>query len=192
MSFWWYDDWMIGPPANQVRDYHSVALLLPDGRVWTHGGNEDGKDDTCAEPSRQLNVDIFEPWYYGRDDRPVITSAPETMVPDGREYTIGVDRESPWWKVSLVRLGSVTHGVNTDQRLIWLHIVDWDSDRVIVRAPYSAAAAPPGFYMLFVLRWDGWWHPFLPSEATMVRVLPPALIVPFIPIGPLDYPQPAG
>ena len=27
------------PPASIPRVYHSVALLLPDGRVWNAGGN---------------------------------------------------------------------------------------------------------------------------------------------------------
>jgi hypothetical protein len=30
--------------AKIVRNYHSVALLMPDGRVWTAGSNHDGKN----------------------------------------------------------------------------------------------------------------------------------------------------
>jgi hypothetical protein len=31
--------WGLTPPAGVVRNYHSVALLMPDGRVWTGGSS---------------------------------------------------------------------------------------------------------------------------------------------------------
>lgn len=34
--------WRTLPPAHVPRNYHSVALLMPDGRVWTAGSNYDG------------------------------------------------------------------------------------------------------------------------------------------------------
>ena len=39
------------------RNYHSVALLMPDGRVWTAGSSKDHGGE--HEPRMQ----IFEPWY---------------------------------------------------------------------------------------------------------------------------------
>ena len=33
------DNWSVLPPARVGRNYHSVALLMPDERVWTAGSN---------------------------------------------------------------------------------------------------------------------------------------------------------
>src|SRR6185503_18498617 len=79
------NEWTLTLPATVVRNYHGVALLLPDGRVWTasssqdHGGSFCGVNSTCdgTEPERsEERVEIFTPWYFGRNDRPVVSSCP--------------------------------------------------------------------------------------------------------------------
>ncbi|HMI94471.1 MAG TPA: hypothetical protein VK509_24025, partial [Polyangiales bacterium] len=58
------------------RNYHFTALLLPDGRVWTAGGNKRAGFAQTDQPNgdgRELRVEIFTPWYYNLS-RPTIGS----------------------------------------------------------------------------------------------------------------------
>jgi hypothetical protein len=105
------ETWTTLPAMTVPRQYHSSALLLPDGRVWTGG-------TTYSLTSRELRVEYFIPYYYSTT-RPTISGSPvvgsygETIsipTPDGLE----VD------SVSLVAMSTQTHAYNTDQRLIWL------------------------------------------------------------------------
>ena len=43
--------WSTGAAAAVPRQYHSVALLMPDGRVWTAGSNHDGKQSFRNDPA---------------------------------------------------------------------------------------------------------------------------------------------
>ena len=67
-------------------------------------------------------------------------------------------------KVSLVRIGAVTHNINMDQR--------WESltfrkagDHVEVDAPSSANDAPPGVYYVFLIDGNG-----VPSKAAILSI----------------------
>jgi hypothetical protein len=64
-------------------------------------------------------------------------------------------------------MASVTHTINADQRFIELSF-DRTASGLTVAAPTGPAAAPPGYYMLFLLSRDG-----VPSVARVVRLRPP-------------------
>jgi hypothetical protein len=53
----------------RVRNYHSTALLMPNGAVWHSGSN---KDCLPGSAGRDRTVEIYEPWYFCAN-RPVIT-----------------------------------------------------------------------------------------------------------------------
>jgi hypothetical protein len=182
-----FPGWFAASPASNVRNYHSVALLLRDGRVWTAGGNADAAgsdcigttcDDGCGNgngtpDTRQLKVQMFKPWYYGRSDRPVISSCPSTMSANGALQTINLSTTDATsiTKVSLMRAGSVTHSFDTDQRLIALdNISAPTSKKVTFNAPYSSSVAPKGHYMLFVLS-NKLGSPLLPSIGCWTTML---------------------
>ena len=57
--------------AGVVRGYHSVALLLPDGRVLVGGGRDQNTDTSLEKPTWQF----YYPDYLGKP-RPAIASAP--------------------------------------------------------------------------------------------------------------------
>ena len=54
--------------ATRYRGYHSMALLLPDGRVLSSGGDN------------QPNAEVFSPPYLFKGARPVVTSSPSSIT----------------------------------------------------------------------------------------------------------------
>ena len=154
------NSWLLTSAATVPRNYHGVAILLPDGRVWTASGSKDHSGSQCGSScsgspdQSETRVEIFSPWYYGRSDRPVVTSCPASMVSNGTPYNIGIGglQGTNVGRVVLIRAGSVTHSFDTDQRLIQLDILGRSASSVTVASPYAANVAIPGDYMLFALR----------------------------------------
>ncbi len=136
---------------STYRGYHSTALLLPDGRVVSAGGNVGG-------PTAQ----IYSPPYLFQGTRPTISSAPNE-ISYGSTFSVGTPDAATITSVSLIRNGSVTHAFNMDQRFMQLNYTQ-TSGGLTVTAPSNANIAPPGYYMLFVLR-NG-----VPSVAAIVRL----------------------
>jgi hypothetical protein len=174
------DQWLLTSEAVVPRNYHGVALLLPDGRVWTasasqeHSGSQCGENCSGGERTEE-RVEIFTPWYVGRKDRPVITGCPSSTVSDGRQFEVGIGggEGKAVTRVVLIRAGSATHSFDGDQRLIQLDIVSSDADKVTVKAPYSIGAAPPGDYLVYALRSliGGGFKRWVPSVGCWMRVL---------------------
>ena len=144
------------------RLYHSVALLLPDGTVWSAGGN----------PSRGHYVpqqEIYKPSYLFNPDgtaatRPTVTSAPSS-ISYSSAFTVQTPDSANVSKVVLVRNGNVTHAFGMDQRLVELSFTP-DIGSISVTAPPNGNIAPPGYYMLFILNNSG-----VPSIAKFVQIM---------------------
>ena len=62
-------------PATVPRVYHGVALLLPDGRIWTAGSNPFGDGQRQDFEHR---IEVFEPWYFSQP-RPVVANSPASV-----------------------------------------------------------------------------------------------------------------
>ncbi|MGH8894950.1 MAG: galactose oxidase-like domain-containing protein, partial [Actinomycetes bacterium] len=140
------NSWTDLAPQQGARMYHSSALLLPDGRVFS-AGQDSGTLMRTAE--------IFSPPYLFRGPRPVIDSAPGQST-YGEQLTIATSGAADIASVALVRSGSVTHGINTDQRHIALDFTqDATTGTVTATAPPDANVAPAGYYLLFVVNSDG-------------------------------------
>ncbi|HYP46116.1 MAG TPA: galactose oxidase-like domain-containing protein [Propionibacteriaceae bacterium] len=162
------DSWTVLSSASRVRQYHSAASLLPDGRVLTGGGGICG---TCTTKGYlEKNLEYFTPPYlYKSDgsgelaDRPVIDSAPSTLG-FGRQFGISTPQATSIKKVGLVRLGAATHSVDQGQRYVPLSFTVTGSV-VTASAPATAQIAPPGYYMMFVTDEAG-----VPSVAKIVKV----------------------
>ena len=84
------------------RVYHSAALLLPDGRVLSTGGN--GHPET----------EIYSPPYLFKGTRPTITSAPASVA-YGQSFFVGTPNAAAISKITMLRLSSVTHAFNQSQ-----------------------------------------------------------------------------
>jgi hypothetical protein len=143
------------------RLYHSIGLLLPDGRVLVAGGGGTG---TAPDEN---NAEIYSPPYLFKGSRPTITSAP-SIVQYGSTFQVSTPDAANVSSVSLVRLGSVTHAFNEDQRFTFLNFTR-GSGVLDVSAPANSNLAPPGYYMLFILSSSG-----VPSIASFVRFPAPS------------------
>jgi hypothetical protein len=153
--------------AMQVtRQYHSTALLLPDGRVLSSGGGICGTCDQVGYLAR--NAEIFSPPYLFQADgtlapRPVIDSAPSSIGYEGA-FDIGTTNPGSMTKVALIRLGAVTHSDNMEQRYVPLSFTA-GATTLTAAGPPNANVAPPGPYMLVVVDGNG-----VPSVARMISV----------------------
>ena len=144
--------------SNAVnRVYHSTSLLLPDGRVLHTGSG--GASSAVDE----LNAELFSPPYLLKGPRPTITNAP-TAVGYNIPFRVQTPQSATVSKVSLIRLGSVTHAFDMDQRFQWLTFTR-DAGGLIVKAPTKFVRTPAGYYMLFILDASG-----VPSAAKIVKV----------------------
>jgi hypothetical protein len=126
--------WSKGANQETGRTYHSGALLLPDGRVLTFGGNP------LVGPY-EMNIDLYSPGYMTKD-RPKITSGP-TNVGYGQTYTYATS--GPISSAVLIRPSATTHSSDSDQRS-----VDVAVNGSQLTIPNNPNLAPPGWYMLFV------------------------------------------
>jgi len=148
-------------PAEQIeRMYHSTALLLPDGRVLVAGGGGSGNE------INEANAEVYSPPYLFKGARPTITSAP-SVVSYGSAFAVATPDAASISSVALIRLGSVTHGFNQEQRYVPLSFTA-GAGSLAVTAPASGNLAPPGYYMLFLVNSTG-----VPSVASFVRLPAP-------------------
>jgi hypothetical protein len=152
--------WTLGKSGSRPRLYHSGGLLLPDGSVLVHGGGAPG-------PVANLHSEIYYPPYlYNSSDefrtQPRILDAPSVLQLDST-FSVVTD-STTISRVTLVRMGSVTHSVNMDQRFLELSFTQ-SSTTLFVEAPDSINDAPPGYYLLFVIN-----DRKTPSVASIVRI----------------------
>jgi galactose oxidase len=150
-------------PMVTPRVYHSTAILLSDGRVYAGGGGQCGEG--CAE--NHFNTEILTPPYLLNANgsaaaRPVISSASSTV---GLGGTISATTTSPVVSFVLMRLSSVTHTVNNDQRRIPLQIISSNATSYSLAVPSNPGIVLPGNYWLFALNAQG-----VPSVAANVLV----------------------
>jgi hypothetical protein len=146
------------------RNYHSEALLLPDGRIITLGSDPLYGDADDQKPGTfEKRIEIYSPPYLFQGDRPEIASGP-VDVQRGDKVWFGIPRVGAVEAARLVRPSAVTHVTDVDQRSIKLE-TDRNGDGLDVTIPSSAGLVPSGWYMLFVTDRNG-----APSKAHWVHV----------------------
>jgi len=147
------ENWTTLASQSGYRGYHSVALLLPDATVLVAGG----------DPNLRT-AQIYSPPYLFNGARPLISSAP-TAVNYGSTFTVGASSSAGISQVTWLRLGSVTHAFNQDQRFNSLSFTITSSTQLKVTAPTNPNLAPPGYYMMFLINAAG-----VPSVARVVHL----------------------
>jgi hypothetical protein len=153
------ETWRTVASMHGPRLYHSIALLMPDGRVWISGG---GRAEDLVAGSDQLNNEFYSPPYLFKGARPTITSAPAALQ-HGQAFTVQTPDAARIAKVSLLRFGAVTHAFNTGQRFFPLSFTA-GSGSLTVTGPASNQAAP-GSYLLFIIDTNG-----VPSVAAITHL----------------------
>src|SRR6266545_3333816 len=103
------NSWSALAALPSVRDYHSVALLLPSGQVAMAGWNN-------------TLIEIFSPPYLYRGARPVITSAPSS-VHRAQAFEVESPDATTINELVLARPMAVTHQTDTEQKILQMSYV---------------------------------------------------------------------
>ncbi len=145
------------------RTYHSVAILMTDGRVFVGGGG------LCnltygGECVNHTDAEIYSPPYLFTDGG-ALAARPSISAPDEADYnsTITVTGSPGITEFSLIRFSSATHSTNNEQRRIPVAFTGGGGN-YNVSVP-DRNLLPPGYYMLFALDGDG-----VPSVAETIMV----------------------
>lgn len=137
--------WSVLAAQAVQRTYHSTAVLLPDGRVLSSGSDNGART--------QLTYEIFSPPYLFKGARPVIQSAPAS-ISYGATFNITTAEAAAITRVALVRPGATTHADDFDQRYVELTFTI-GSGTIQATAPANGSMAPPGYYMLVIVKSNG-------------------------------------
>lgn len=148
------------------RNYHSEALLLPDGRVATFGSDSlygDRANTRLGTFEQRMEVYTPPALHRSKAVRPVIGKGPEAVARGG-SATYAVEGSERIAAARLMRPSAVTHTTDVEQRSIELGLKK-TAGKVTVTVPKERTLVPPGWYMLFLTDARG-----TPSEAKWVKV----------------------
>ena len=143
------ETWTPAAPIAAARNYHSTAMLMPDGTVLVAGG---GHPNGLGDPG-QYSAQIYSPSYLFNGPRPTITSAP-TASTYNTNITVSTPDAASISAVNLVSLGADTHQIDMAQHFVPLSFTA-SSGSLTVQTPASSALAPYGNYMLFIVNKKG-------------------------------------
>jgi len=133
------------------RFYHGNAVLLPDGRVLSMGGDF------------AYQSEIYSPPYLFKGPRPTITSAP-TSVPYTQPFFVATPDVASISQVRLIRLPANTHAFDQNQRILQLTFTK-TTGGLNVNSCNDRYRCPPGHYMLFIRNANN-----IPSVAKIIQI----------------------
>lgn len=167
-------EWIEMAAETTDRCYHGVALLLPDGSVFSAGGGEGGEFDAPPNPAvvnpardNHTNAQIYKPPYFFIDaELPKVTGVP-AEAKYGKPFDVTIQSTDSIKRISWIRLPSVTHGLNSSQSVFFEIPKTPNSGKITVTPPTNRNVATPGYYMLFFVSEKG-----RPSVANIIRIMP--------------------
>ena len=167
------DTWTELADMSKPRNYHSVALMLPDGRVFSGGGGLSGNAATNHQDAQ-----IFSPPYLFNSDgsvasRPTITSAPAVSSPGS---TISVQASPSTNRFTMIRMTATTHGFSSDVRFLNVTHTHNGGGQFDLNLHPNVNVLVPGYWMIFALNAQG-----TPSVASTIKIsapTPPAITNP--------------
>jgi len=170
-------NWLYLAQQTDTRQYHSVANLLPSGKIISAGGVG---VPLGADSEKSLEV-FVPPYQFAPNLAAPVIDASTLLNPHSGAYPYGshiifevtldavsgaiIDR------LALIRNGNSTHAFDSDQRYVELRVVSTlplggGRFQVDALAPVDGYMAPPGFYMFSVVDSNQ-----MASQAVWVRVL---------------------
>ncbi len=161
----WNPDTQTWRPVADIsvpRNYHSLALLMTDGRVWSGGGGLCG----CAadHPDHQV---FTPPYLYNPDgtlaQRPSITTAPSIANVGS---AVSVTTTTGITKFSLIKMSALTHDLNSDLRYLAVPFTSAGANQYQLTLTSNVNVLTPGYWMLFALNSQG-----VPSVAKVIQII---------------------
>jgi hypothetical protein len=150
--------WTTMASMQTPREYHSTALLLPDGRVAVSGmGVDEGNVPD------ELSAEFFSPPYLFKGARPTITQAP-AQITYGQNFFVATPDGATITSAVLIRTGAPTHFFDQSTRFVPVTFQQ-TTGGLTIQAPSAAILAQPGYYMLFIVNANG-----VPSVAPFVQL----------------------
>ncbi|HYP45595.1 MAG TPA: galactose oxidase-like domain-containing protein [Propionibacteriaceae bacterium] len=150
-------------PPHVGRNYHSEALLLPDGSVLSLGSDPlYGDAENLIGGTFEQRLEIYRPpYFFTEGERPKILHTPSVFR---RGSSIDVAASGNIGAARLIRPSAVTHVTDTEQRSVALGVRK-SANGVRLTLDANRNLTPSGWYMLFVLDRNG-----KPSTASWVQV----------------------
>ena len=156
--------WRTVASISVPRNYHSVALLMADGRVFSGGGG------LCNCAADHPNHQIYSPGYLFNPDgtlatRPAISAAPN-LAQAGTN--IAVQASAGVQRFTMVRIAAVTHNLNSDTRFLNVPFTGNGSNGASYQLNLHSNinVLLPGYWMLFALDAQG-----VPSIAKVIQIV---------------------
>lgn len=168
--------WYRAATASVWRAYHSLAVLLPDGRVVTAGSNPERRrplpqelvcpnspvipEDISIRRGNEYRLEIYSPPYLFYGNRPTITRiSDDELIYNGQMDVYSPDVNNISW-IHIIRPMATTHSSDTEQRLVdvpFTHQISSNNNNtgeLVARCKITnnPNLAPPGWYMLFITR----------------------------------------
>lgn len=156
------NSWRTVASMSVPRNYHSVALMLADGRVMAGGS---GLANNA--PVDHSNIEIFNPpnLYSAAGTlaaRPTLTQAPTILGTLGRFTVRGT---ADLRRFAMIRMASVSHSLTTDQRYFSPAFCELSSGVYELSPHNNANVMVPGYWMLYGIDANG-----VPSKAKIIQV----------------------
>ncbi len=145
--------WTRWDSASVPRNYHSIGLLLKDGRVLSAGGGGCGAGCSANHQDGQ----IFSPPYLfdangNIAQRPAITSAPGNS---GAGASMQVSASVGIQRFNLIRLSGTSHANNSDMRFVPVPFTVTGPGEYSLTFNANPNVLIPGYYWLFALDAQG-------------------------------------
>jgi uncharacterized repeat protein (TIGR01451 family) len=150
--------WTTMASMHTPREYHSTALLLPDGRVLQSGMGAD-----FGNVPDEMSAEFYSPPYLFKGVRPTITQVP-AQIHFATNFFVATPDAATITSAVLIRTGAVTHFFDQNTRFVPVTFQQ-SAGGLSLTAPTNGFAAPPGYYMLFLVNSSG-----VPSVAPIIQL----------------------
>ncbi len=153
--------WRTVASMSVPRNYHSLALLMPDGRVLSGGSGLGGNAADHQDAQLYTPPQLFNP-DGSPATRPTLNAVPSQI---GVGSVFGVNATPGITSFAFIKMSAITHSMNTDLRRLVLPSVETTAGNYAITAHSNLNVMTPGYWMLFGILPSGVY-----SEAAIVHV----------------------